>query len=103
MVVGVAMGADHGVLVTKQGRVFSWGEKNHEAASANSAHNAKEVNIHGDQRWGSGENMRTRITLQEVWDHTAECSWFRDAEGNGVPIIEVSCVLNSSHWCQLVA
>ena len=103
MVVGVAMGADHGVLVTKQGRVFSWGEKNHEAASANSAHNAKEVNIHGDQRWGSGEKVRARITLQEVWDHTAECSWFRDAEGNGVPIIEVSCVLNSSHWCQLVA
>ena len=90
MVVGVAMGTDHGVLVTKQGRVFSWGEKNHEAASASSAHNAKQVNIHGAPLEGFCEIVRARKTLQQVWDQTADCSWFKDAEGNGVPIIEVS-------------
>jgi len=104
MVVGVAMGTDHGVLVTKQGLVFSWGEKNHEAASASSHYNAKQVDIHGAPLEGFCEIVRARNTLQEVWDQTAECSWFKDAEGNGVPIIEVSCVLNSSQQahCNIV-
>ena len=91
MVVGVAMGTDHGVLVTKQGHVFSWGENNHEAASASSYYNAKQVDIHGAPLEGFAKIVKARLTLQQVWNHAGDCSWFKDAEGKGVPIIEV-CV-----------
>ena len=88
--VGVAMGTDHGVLVTKQGHVFSWGENNHEAASASSYYNAKQVDIHGAPLEGFCKIVKARLTLHQVWNHAGDCSWFKDAEGNGVPIIEVS-------------
>ena len=38
---------------------------------------------------GFAKIVKARLTLQQVWNHAGDCSWFKDAEGKGVPIIEV--------------
>jgi len=91
MVVGVAMGTNHGVLVTKQGDVFSWGDNMDEAAGGSPYHNAKAVDIHGAPLVGFLQIMKAPVSLQHVWNHAGNTSWFVDAEGKGVTIIEV-CV-----------
>ena len=62
-----------------------------EAADGSPYHNAKAVDIHGAPLVGFLQIMKAPVSLQHVWNHAGNTSWFVDAEGKGVPIIEV-CV-----------
>ena len=65
------------------------------AAGGNPYHNAKEVDIHGAPLVGILQKMQAPVSLQHVWNHAGNTSWFVDGEGKAVPIIEV-CRLSTN-------